>query len=167
MKTRRQPLRASTLTEMLVVMILSGVVLLGVFDGLSLFDTLRRRSIDGMEEHIVRMEGLYRLETLLASTDSARTERGAVQLYRQGAPWRRLTIADSLLTVDLGADKRDTLLRRIADWRTVAAPTGRGLIDSLILVRDTVELCLGLAASPHRHAAAEMEILEKQYRDED
>lgn len=167
MKTRRRSLRASTLTELLVVMILSGVVLMGVFDGLSLFDTLRRRLIGGMEGHIARMEGLYRLETLLAAADSARVERGAVQLYRRGDRWRRLTIADSLLSADLGAGGRDTLLGRIASWRTVAAPEGGDRIDSLILVREGVELRLGLGASPHRHAAAEMELLEKQYRDED
>ncbi len=166
-KKRKHSLRASTLTEMLVVMILSGIILLSVFDGLSLFEKLLRRFSGELDRSISRMEGFYRLESLFADTDSLRQERDALVFYRAGESGWRIFREDSLLVVEYPDRPGDTLFRKIVDWRTISTAENNEGIDSLILVHDTTTLRFGVNRSPHRNAAQEIETLEKQYRDED
>ncbi len=160
-------LRATTLSETLVVMILAGIVLLSVFDGLSLFEQLLHRFTGRLERSMERMEAYYRLESLFTAADSARQERPGIVLYRDGAPWGRLTVADSLLTTSLAEAPPDTLLRQLTGWQTVAHARGSERVDSLILRLDTTTLRLGIGPSPHRDAVTAIRTLEKQYLDED
>jgi hypothetical protein len=163
-------LRASTLTELLVVMILSGIVLLSVFDGLALFEKLLHRFSGRLDTSMARMEGFYRLESLFEGADSVRREGDAFLFYREGAPEWRIAVNDSMLTAGRAdtpeESAEDTLLRRIADWHAIPHSQGGGRIDSLMLTRQGTTLRFGVNRSPHRNAAQEMETLEKQYLDE-
>lgn len=166
-KKRKHSLRASTLTEMLVVMILSGIILLSVFDGLGLFEKLLRRFSGELDRSIARMEGFYRLESLFADADSLCQEEDVLVFYRAGESGWRIVRQDSLLVAEYPDRPDDTLFRKIADWSTIPAAENNGAIDSLILVHDTTILRFGVNRSPHRNAVREIETLEKQYRDED
>jgi hypothetical protein len=163
---QKRKLRASTLTELLVVMILSGIVLLSVFDGLSLFEKLFRRFSGELDASMARMEGFYRLESLFDGADSIRREAETFLFYREGEPWKELSVSDSLLVVSQDDLGEDTLLRRISAWRTIPDAESAGWIDSLILIHDTTTLRFGMNRSPHRNATMEIETLEKQYLDE-
>ena len=166
-KSRHRKLRASTLPEMMVVMILTGIVLLSVFDGFSLFETLVRRLSDRLDRSMAQMEGVQRLDRLFSTADSILRQEETLLFYRNGGPGYELTIDDSLLVVSREEIKPDTLLLRISGWRTQTDEERPNRIDSLILVHDTTELRFGTSRSPHRNVVKTIVELEEQYNRED
>jgi len=163
---KKQPhIRASTLSEILVVLILVGIIQLSVFDGFSLFQRLLFRIQGKMEQSIEQLDGCYRLESLFMNCDSIRGEEYRMELYRQGIIRNELRIDDSLLiAVRPETEARpDTLLRRIVEYTLVRAIDDPERIDSLQLWNDTTCLRLGVRIRPESEAESTVQKIEQQY----
>lgn len=132
-KTIRKRLMASTLVEVLILMILSGIVFLSVMDGLGLL----RRFLDGTSQriagHTEQYAGYFRTVDLTGDSDSllAENER-SVALYRRGGIHARLSLADSVLIVRQD-ERSDTLLRGVVRLRTAPDTGPGGRIDTLLI----------------------------------
>ena len=132
-KTIRKRLMASTLVEVLILMILSGIVFLSVMDGLGLL----RRFLDGTSQriagHTEQYAGYFRTVDLTGDSDSLLAENEwSVALYRRGGIHARLSLADSALIVRQD-ERSDTLLRNVVRLRTVPEPTLGARIDTMIV----------------------------------
>lgn len=101
-------LRASTLVETLVMMLVTGVVFLAVMDGLTLFTRLQARRTGALLENGRRRDGYFRLESLAAGADSIRTGSGGLDIFHRGRH-SVLALCDSALVYRTG-EFRDTLL---------------------------------------------------------
>lgn len=156
---------ASTLSEILVVMILTGIILLSVFDGFSLFQKLLLRMEGRLEQSIEQVDGFYRLESLFSGSDSICGDASRLMLYRQGNVRNEIVMIDSLLIIVRPETeiKPDTLLRRIAETKIVRNPDNPNRIDSLLLVHDTVSLRLGIRSRIENLAELDMKEVERLY----
>lgn len=165
MKKNDTGLPASTLSEILVVMILAGIVFLSVFDGFSLFQRLLLRIQGRLDHSIERIDSYYRLESLFSGSDSIRGDAKQLDLYRRGAIRERIRIDDSLLVVTRPGNEMppDTLLRGVSEAAIVRNPDFPERIDSLLLVNDTIRLRLGVRIREERRAEAEIKKIEQSY----
>jgi len=107
-------LRASTMVELLVVMILAGIVFLSVMDGLGIFRRYAAKMADRIEKAGRFYGDFMRLDGLLSDCDSALSVNwnGMVEIYRGGVRCASLARADSTLLVFINAQP-DTLLRGV------------------------------------------------------
>lgn len=90
-------LRASTLVETLVMIVVTGMVFLLVTEGLGMFKRLQGRLIAALESDSRIREGVYRLESLAETADSMKRAGTGVIVYRNGAE-AMLRLSDSILT---------------------------------------------------------------------
>jgi hypothetical protein len=165
MKRGTIDIRASTLSEILIVMVLTGIILLSVFDGFSLFQRLLLRIQDKLGQSIERMDNYYRLELLFTGSDSVRGDEARMELYRQGAIRHQLLIDDSLLiAIHPGTTtKPDTLLRQVSEFAVIRNRNFPERIDSLQVRNDTVMLLLGIRDRPEDRTETEVRELEQSY----
>lgn len=129
MKKCTHTLRGSTLAETLVMMIVAGIIFLSVMDGLRLFNRLLVQRMRTIEASGRITAGYYRLEALVAGTDSLYLRNGVLQLYC-GAEGPTLEVADSALVCRRGA-LCDTLLRSVDGLYPVP---GNGMIADTVVV---------------------------------
>lgn len=108
----RYGLRASTMVETLVMMLVAGIVFLAVMDGMTLFMRLQTQRAAAILENRRFAEGYSRLESLVAGADTLRMSDGRLSLFRDGRQ-TTLEVRDSALICMYG-DLRDTLLRPVA-----------------------------------------------------
>lgn len=133
-------LRASTLVETLVMMLVTGIVFLAVMDGLTLFTRLQARRAAALLENGRRRDGYFRLESLTSGADSIRSGREGLDIFHSGRH-SVLVLCDSALVYHAG-EFRDTLLAGVAglklsgdDSDTLEIALGEGFV-----VRFPVEL---------------------------
>lgn len=92
-------IKASTLPELLVVMIISGIVIGLLFDGVELF----RRYSNQLVEHLTQSNNLLTvtnwITAITENCDSIR-QRQDVMTYRKGAVHTTISISDSLLLIN-------------------------------------------------------------------
>lgn len=129
---RLRALPASTLVEMLVLMLLSGIVFLSVMDGLRLL----RHHLIGQGARIGARSALYgdyfRLHELMLRTDSIVQTGVECILWERGRPFARIARADSGLRVS--ADGRtDTLFDRVAFFGAIADPFRIRQADTILV----------------------------------
>lgn len=152
-------LRASTLVETLVMMLVAGIVFLTVMDGLTLFSRLQARRMEALTAAGRQREGYYRTVSLISRSDSILSAAsGHLELYRAGRR-SELSLSDSSL-IFAGGNFRDTLLRRVGLLRL---ETCENVPDTV-----TIELAGGFMAKfPVRSAARQydtaLEEIEKTY----
>jgi hypothetical protein len=105
-------LSASTLAEILVVILVTGVVLTAVIEGLGLFG----RHTAGLSARIVESgqirEGYFLLDHLITTADSITHVEGRITSWRGGEPRGVLYLRDSML-LNSSAARPDTLLRGV------------------------------------------------------
>ena len=124
---------ASTLVEVLILMILSGIVFLSVMDGLGLLRHFLDRTAQRIAGHTEQYAGYFRTVDLAGDSDSLVLEsEGALALHRRGGVHARLSLADSALIVRQD-ERSDTLLRNVVRLRTVPEPTLGARIDTMIV----------------------------------
>ena len=164
MKKQRH-IQASTLSEMLIVLILSGIVLLSVFDGFSLFQRLLLRIQGRLDQSIERMDGYYRLESLFMGSDSIRGDASRLELYRLGIIRDEILIDDSLLIASRPEEgvKPDTLLNRVREYKILTNEDYPERIDSLLIQNDTTLLRLGIRIRPENRTETMARKVEQQY----
>lgn len=156
-------LRASTLAELLVVMVVTSILLLSVTDGLTLFGRYARLITEKVTRNGEVWEGYCHLESLVASSDSLlRMPSGQVGVYRDGVA-AELSVSDSVLSFSREGVK-DTLLRSVASIDV--APSAQGS-DSLLVFLAVGERRLRMAFAPRPKpgtTSPELYDLEEKYR---
>ena len=126
-------LPASTLVEVLILMILSGVVFLSVMDGFGLLNRFLDRTSQRISEQTEQYAGYFRTVDLAGDSDSLISEgERTLALYRKGGIHARLSLADSALIVRQD-ERSDTLLRNVVRLRTVPEPVLGARIDTMIV----------------------------------
>ena len=126
-------LPASTLVEVLILMILSGVVFLSVMDGLGLLSRFLDRTSQRIAERTEQYAGYFRTVDLAGDSDSLISEsERTLAIYRKGGIHARLSLADSALIVRQD-ERSDTLLRYVVRLRTVPEPAPGARIDTMIV----------------------------------
>ena len=135
-ENRQNRLRASTLAEVLILMIISGIVFLSVMDGIGLLRRFLDRASLRIAERTDQYAGYFRTADLAGMSDSLLAEDGrSVALYRRGVIDARITLSDSALVVLQAerGERADTLLRGVVRLRTVPEFQQGGRIDTLIV----------------------------------
>jgi hypothetical protein len=130
MNTKPQEVRqlpASTFAEILIVILVTGVVLAAVMDGLELFG----RYASGLASRIVesgRMrESYYLLDHQVTSADSVTESEGHITAWRSGMEAAVLYQRDSMLLV-VAHKSPDTLFTGVASFGIVRA--GNTLVET-------------------------------------
>ena len=107
--TKRLP--ASTLVEVLILMILGGIVFLSVMDGFGLLRRFLDRTSLQIAGRTEQYAGYFRTADLAGMSDSLLAEdNGALALYRGGEIYGRIERIDSALIVHQGDRPVDTLV---------------------------------------------------------
>ncbi len=130
----RHTLRASTLAETLVMMLVAGIVFLVATEALTLFSRLIARRTTALVENGRQSDGIFRIGQLLIAADSIKEEFGggeSLRLYRAGHE-TRLSSVDSTVLYAAGAF-RDTLLRRVGRIRLIPYDTASDTVESRLL----------------------------------
>lgn len=126
-------LPASTLVEVLILMILSGVVFLSVMDGFGLLNRFLDRTSQRISEQTEQYAGYFRTVDLAGDSDSLISEgERTLALYRKGGIHARLSLADSALIVRQD-ERSDTLWRNVVRLRTVPESVLGARIDTMIV----------------------------------
>lgn len=155
----KSELRASTLVELLVTMIVAGITVLAVMDGLNLIARLRTERTRRLRSFGERIEGFYRLDELIEYADSlVRGEYGEAEIWKDG---RRMELfsCDSMLIFRVG-DFSDTLLHEIAGMRMSA--------DSLFVdISDTLALSFPIPVSATAYYRSRTDSIEHDFEYEE
>lgn len=171
-RNMRKRLTASTLVEVLILMILSGIVFLSVMDGLGLLRRFLDRTSQRIAGHTEQYAGYFRTADLAGQSDSLLAEDArSVALYRRGAVHARIALTDSALIVRQG-ERTDTLLRGVVRLRTVPqSEPGRRADTMIVELRTEQDSVLRIGFAPCRRLDPLLEKLagaEAKYRyDED
>ena len=144
--TKRLP--ASTLVEVLILMILGGTVFLSVMDGFGLLRRFLDRTSLQIAGRTEQYAGYFRTADLAGMSDSLLAEdNGALALYRGGEIYGRIERIDSALIVHQG-ERTDTLLRKVAGLRTIPEIPRDRPVDTLVVELRTAQdslRCIGFA----------------------
>lgn len=156
-------LKASTLAELLVVMVVTSILLLSVTDGLTLFGRYARLITEKVTRNGEVWEGYCRLESLVASSDSLSLKpSGQVEVYLDGEA-AELSVIDSVLLFSR-EEERDTVLRSVA---SIGVSTSAQGSDSLLVFLGIGESRLRIAFTPSPKPGVispELYDLEEKYR---
>lgn len=169
MKSKRQHtvrLRAMTLPEVLVIMIVSAIVFMSVMDGLGLFRRHALTVAEGLTGNIRFYDGYYRLHDIVAASDSITGDGSRLSCWRGGAQNVSLAYADSTLTATYGS-AADTLLHRVGEVRVYRRDERSGALDSLTVVLETsdgrMEIPLAVSIPVQIKARQTITQMEKDY----
>lgn len=163
-KTLSMP--GSTLAEMLVVMVLAGIILTGVFDGFGFFGKLIYRTQAGYETNMGKLSGLYILDELFSSSDSILGDEKRMMFFKDGQCRTVLTIEDSMLMAISGTGNADTIMKGISRPEVIVNRDRPDWTDSLIFFVSDLEIRLGLRYGNNISAELASERLEKKLKDE-
>ncbi len=115
----KSELRASTLVELLVAMIVAGITILAVTDGVSLLARVYAERIRRLRAYGESIEGFYRLDELVTYADSiGRGGYGEAMIWKNGRRTELFVCDSSLICRSDGFC--DTLLRGIGGMRITA-----------------------------------------------
>ena len=147
----RKLLTASTLVEVLILMILSGIVFLSVMDGLGLLRRFLDRTSQRIAGYTEQYAGYFRTADLTGLSDSLLAEDArSVALYRRGAVHARIVLTDSALVIRQ-KERTDTLLRGVGRLRTVPqSEPGRRADTMIVELRTEQDSVLSIGFAP-RH----------------
>lgn len=129
-------LRASTLAETLVMMIVAGIVFLAVTDGLGMFMRLQTRRIAAMELNGRLRTGMQRLETLASTADSAVRSGMNTVICRHGRE-ALLMLSDSAVIYRLD-NFTDTLLTGVGHLRLISYGYAHDTLEVTVRVSDRI-----------------------------
>ena len=127
---KKEVLIASTLVEGLIVMIISGIIFLSVFEGVGMIRKVTSRMIVRLNSHCGLQEKYFELDGLFRECDSILNQNERLDFYRKGIIHETIGYRDSLLVLTRG-EFTDTLFKRVNGWRLVR--NGECWVDSLVL----------------------------------
>ncbi|MGV8094881.1 MAG: hypothetical protein AB2L24_23765 [Mangrovibacterium sp.] len=137
--------------ELLVVMIISGIVFLLVFDGLHLLEQYQKHVSKKLTERSGLLQSHQILEASFEVTDSIRKDHDNLYLFSKGEVTKTLRMEKSFLTLH-AAGRTDTLFDHLVvayvrpDSHSVSVDS---VLISVIIDKDTVVLDYGLPAYTH------------------
>jgi hypothetical protein len=144
---KKMMLSGTTLVELLVVMIVSGILFLLVFDGLNIVERYGRILNGKLSEKSGLLYSHQLLETLLERTDSVRKNEHELLLYNGGIPFEKMRV-DSSRSLLYTESYTDPLFTGLVDLKLHPLSEESALIDSFYLSisigRDTITLDYGL-----------------------
>lgn len=115
MRGMNHTLRASTLVETLVTMLVTGIVFLAATEGLELVARLQIRRAEAIRTATDLREGCQRLATLLLTSDSLKEEGDRLRFFRAGMT-STFALQESMLLFTRGLFV-DTLLDGVGHLR--------------------------------------------------
>ena len=149
-------LRGTTIVELLVVMIVSGIVFLLLFDGLSIIQRYNGMLNTRLKEESSLLYSHQTIETLIHRSDSIRQSNYNLLLFSGGVNFETLSIDSTCITVFSEEDYSDTLFTNYISLQTHPIGNRPNLIDSLhitvLIDRDTVTLDYGISAYRERYS---------------
>ena len=162
-------LMASTLVEVLIVMIVSGILFLIMFDGVGLIQRYALRLTRGFSAEESVLENYCRLDDLFQRCDSLIAgEREIFYFYREGVPQMILKWQDSLLWCEYSG-RKDTLFRQVTGIKVKSVAPAKNRIDSLtvvLLYRGAEKYFpFGMCPDPAEEMTRAAENLEKMYNE--
>lgn len=165
-KNSRLTLGASTLVEVIIFMILSGIVFISVMDGLELQKYFCNKMSQRINDRIEQFSGYLRVADMIKSTDSlCVSDRGEVALFRQDAIYACLFKLDSVLIIRKDT-LIDTLLHNVCYVRVVPELAYDGKVDSLIVgLKAEQDSCFRFSFAPRPMEDSLFTLLTKQELD--
>jgi prepilin-type N-terminal cleavage/methylation domain-containing protein len=140
-----------TLPELLVVMILSGILFLFLFDGLDIINRYGRMTRDKLNKKIELLDGHQALELILEKTDSIRRNNNELILFNSGKNVTRLVVDSTRILLYSNSDDADTLFNNLIGIKYHSLSKDTTSIDSislfLLMGRDTLKLDYGIPPS--------------------
>ncbi len=159
--------KAFTLAETLVVMVISGIVLVGIIDGFMLFEKFRRRIAGNMVMSSAAMEEYFLLERLFHSSDSIAGSGRSMEFYKKGHKYITLEIEEPLIILKNADGKEDTLSLGLTAYRITYSGDNPGRVDSLLLGVGTVAVSFCRRRLDAEKAVMEAERIEKEYAEDE
>lgn len=152
-KDRR--LKANTLVELLLTMIISGIIFMLVFDGVEM---IKKFSNIVNKRLTVNQTFLYNhqiMEHLMENADSVVVRNNQFLFYRRGVVSDTVMIDDSFFMLN-SSGVMDTLYAGYIDYRITPSMDNANHIDSLFIycvvnVKDSVWLAYGLPCSRYKY----------------
>lgn len=151
-------LRASTLVETLVTMLVMGIVFLAATEGLELVARQRIHRTEAIRKAMDLREGCQRLATLLLTSDSLTEEGDRLRVFRAGT-LTTLARHDSMLLCTRGAFV-DTLLHGAERLRIAVCDAAADTLEIGIVGRELRFPILRPVRQSYETAIAE---IEKEY----
>jgi len=139
------------MVELLVVMIISGIVFLLLFDGLNLIQRYNRMLNTSLSEKSSLLYSHQTMESLLHRADSVRKINSELLLFSEGINFKTLNIDSLCITILSEDDYIDTIFVNYITFEVDSIEMRPQLIDSIhvtlfINKKDTVTLDYGLSA---------------------
>jgi prepilin-type N-terminal cleavage/methylation domain-containing protein len=133
---------AFTIIEILMVMLISGILLLAIYDGIGTIKKYVGGVVAQMKEESDLLSGVEHLEALFSRADSVCMSGDRYLFYGAEEPaaiWKQ----DSILIAEL-AGKQDTVFRTVQSTRMVSSASAPEKVDSFFVVikLDDRSLCL-------------------------
>lgn len=153
---RHGRLNASTLVEMLVVMILSSIVLFSLFEGFNLFTRFKNSTRERMSASIRRFDAYRNLGHLFASSDSVKGDVTRIDFFKSGESAATLHTLDSTWTVILPGGQEDTIFRAVSDVQLMFNGDNPQLIDSIRFQDGGIPIRYGVSHDPSQETAKKL-----------
>lgn len=130
-RTNNLLLDGYTLVELLVVMIITSILLLTVFDGLSLFRRYSKIISDKLGNNIELNNKYYMLESIIEHSDTlTEIADGEILIFRDGREYGILSLRDSVMSITID-DHTDSLFLNITELRCAKRTKEQSNIDTI------------------------------------
>lgn len=128
-------MKASTIIELLIVMIITGIVIGLTFEGVDIFRRYSRKITNEIVTRNDLLNQYLSLQTIIGKSDSLTLSHDAVCLHRKGTVFGELSVEDSLLLLHF-VNTTDTLPIKVVSLDvSVGTQT-----DTLIVHTETITL---------------------------
>ncbi len=162
--TIKYSVTGSTLVELLILMIITGIIFIGVFEGFMLFDRMRRNITGRIVENMSLIGNYEALGHMFSVSDSIRRDSDTLRLFRYGGIWRNILIGDSLLLCSEKSGAGDTLMKNITSHELIFNTLNPASVDSLILSFGNRRMGFGIRRDPSLSMEQESMDREREYR---
>ena len=160
----RNTVSASTLAELLIVMIISGVVFLLVFDGIQISRKLSIRLASRLTQNNDLMSQYFILEELFQNRDSVSYSGNRLFFSKNGEHIENITLENNRLIVTR-AHHTDTLFQQVTKWDIKSSTPPE--VDSLFLWiqigKREIRLSLGSRGHVYRQQQTRISNHEKEH----
>lgn len=155
--------KASTLNEILIVMLLIGIVSLIAFEGLSSYRQMYTYVMFHNKQTVDICDNYFRIQNLFCNADSICEDDGYYKVYRENDCLGSFCVSDSVMTFKPNNSLFiDTLFKNISEYEIKVCDNGpKGHVDSLFIVNDDVLLKFGLCIQPECLALSDVLLIEQ------
>lgn len=157
-------IKASTLNEMLVVMVLTGIISFIAFEGLSLYQQMYRYVILHNKQSTDVYENYLRMQELFSSADSICKDGNSLRIYRESDCIGSLHVNDSVMTYQpVSSLFVDTLFQEVSGYEIkMLDDNSKASVDSLFILSDNVLIKFGICIQPNQMALSDVSLIEKE-----